>query len=205
MINQIVPAVRITLVLAVFTGLLFPCAITAIAQICFPKQANGSLVVENGKVTGSELLGQQFSKPEFFHPRPSAAGNGYAGEASGGTNLGPTSKKLIEGDGSFAGVKQLVEQYRRENHLPAQSKVPVDAVTRSGSGLDPAITPANALLQASRVARERNVPFEQLQDLIKANTEERTLGFIGEPAVNVLRLNLALDSLKKEINNTAGP
>ncbi len=197
MIGLLLPSIRATLVLAIATGIIFPCIITAICQVCFPFQANGSLAKQGDKVVGSELLAQGFSKPEFFHPRPSAAGSGYAGEASGGTNYGPTSRKLILGDQSFAGIKQEAENYRKENDLAKDVLVPVDAVTRSASGLDPAITPANALLQSKRVAKARNLSESQVQELIKKYSEERYLGLIGEPAVNVLRLNMALEALPK--------
>jgi K+-transporting ATPase ATPase C chain len=211
MLKQLMPAIRATLVLAVITGLLFPLAITGLAQVMFREQANGSLVQRDGVVVGSRLLGQGFSRPEYYHPRPSAAGSGYAGEASGGTNLGPTSAKLLDGqpddpktkdtDESFAGVKQLVESYRQENHLPSDAKVPVDAVTRSGSGLDPQISQANALLQARRVAAARGKSPDEVTGLIRRFTEERDLGVLGEPRVNVLLLNLELD---KQFGKTSG-
>lgn len=196
MLSQLLPALRLVLILAVFTGIIFPCMITAISQICLSHQANGSLVTENGKIVGSELLGQQFNRPEFFHPRPSAAGSGYAGEASGGTNLGPTSKKLIEGDTSFSGLKQLAQQYRTENKLSVSVRVPVDAVTRSGSGLDPSISLANAELQTPRVANKRGLPETKVRELVNRYTENRPFGILGEPAVNVLKLNRALQALK---------
>jgi len=207
MLKNIIISIRATLVLAVLTGLLFPGLITLIAQLVFPYQANGSLIVKNGKTIGSRLIGQSFTKPEYFHPRPSAAGSGYAGEASSGTNLGPTSKKLILGqsddpatkdvDESFKGVKQLADTYRTENGLAPNERVPVDAVTRSGSGLDPDISEANALMQAPRVAKTRNLPEATVTDLVHTHTEGRQLGFLGEPHVNVLMLNLALDDLKR--------
>jgi K+-transporting ATPase ATPase C chain len=206
LVKNTIIAVRTTLVLALLTGVIFPLVVTGIAQALFPKSANGSLITDkNGKVIGSKLIGQPFTKPEYFHPRPSAAGSGYAGEASGGTNLGPTSQKLILGqkdnpetkdvDESFAGIKQLAEQYRAENNLAADQPVPVDAVTRSGSGLDPDISPENALLQAPRVAKARNIAEQTVIDLVHHQTEPRVLGFLGEPRVNVLMLNLALDQL----------
>ncbi len=194
MLRQLAPAIKCTLVLAFVTGILFPILITGIAQLCFPHQANGSLITINNQIVGSELLGQQFGKPEYFHPRPSAAGTGYSGEASSGTNYGATSKKLILGDGSFQGVKQLAESYRQENNLAANTNVPVDSVTRSSSGMDPDITPANALLQAARVATNRNLSLESIKDLINRYTAPRDFGIFGEPRVNVLQLNLALDS-----------
>lgn len=204
MLRQLFPAFRATVVLAVLTGLLFPLVITGVAQVIFPAQANGSLIRDaGGQVIGSRLIGQPFSKPEYFHPRPSAAGSGYAGEASSGTNLGPTSAKLIQGikddpatkdtDESYAGVKQLVEAYRQENRLAPDARVPVDAVTRSASGLDPHISLANALLQAPRVAAARGADAERVTALIRRHTEGRDLGVLGEPRVNVLALNMALD------------
>lgn len=195
MLSQLLPAIRTNLVLALLIGVAFPCAITAVSHVCFPHQSNGSLMVRNDKIVGSSLLGQAFSKPEFFHSRPSAAGTGYAGEASSGTNFGPTSKKLILGDESFQGVKQQAEVYRKENNLLPDSKVPVDAVTRSSSGLDPGITPANALLQVARVAKARNLEESKVRDLVKKYTRDRDLGILGEPTVNVLALNLELESL----------
>ncbi len=201
---MLMPAVRATLVLAVLTGLLFPLLITAVAQAAFPAQANGSPVADaEGQVIGSRLIGQGFTRPEYFHPRPSAAGGGYDATLSGGTNLGPTSAKLIEGvaddpatadtDESYPGVRQLVDAYREENHLPAGTRVPVDAVTRSASGLDPHISVANALLQAPRVAAARGLAPDRVQALVRAHTAPRPLGFLGEPGVNVLMLNLELD------------
>ncbi len=200
----ILPAFRSTLVLAALTGLVFPLVITGIAQTLFPAQANGSLVRDNaGRIRGSALIGQAFARREYFHPRPSAAGAGYDSTLSGGTNLGPTSRKLIEGipddpatadtDESYAGVRQLVDQYRATNLLAAGTPVPVDAVTRSASGLDPHISIANARLQAGRVARARGVPAAQVLDMVRQQTEARDLGFLGEPRVNVLQLNRALD------------
>lgn len=204
MLKHILPAVRATLVLAVFTGLVFPFVITALAQLLFPEQAAGSLVHGNaGKIVGSSLIAQPFSKPQYFHPRPSAAGSGYAGEASGGTNLGPTSSKLIHGklddpatkdtDESYPGLEQLCRAYRLENQLGPQDKVPVDAVTRSASGLDPHISSANAQIQAKRIAQTRRVPLQAVIDVIGRNTQSRQIGLLGEPGVNVLTANLALD------------
>ncbi len=198
MFKQMMPALRATLVLAFLTGLVFPAVVTLCAQLLFPDQANGSLIRnQSGQVIGSRLIGQMFVKPEYFHGRPSAAGQGYAGEASGGTNLGPTSSKLILGSKDFVGIKQLAESYRSENLLGATDKVPVDAVTRSGSGLDPDISPANAMLQARRVSAARHLMLEQVIALVQQHIEGRQLGFIGEPRVNVLLLNLALDKIKR--------
>ena len=204
MLKTIIQATRATLVLAILTGIIFPLAITAVAHTVFPSQANGSLVSNpKGVVIGSRLLAQQFSKPIYFHPRPSAAGSGYAGEASSGTNLGPTSQKLFEGqaddpktkdvDESFLGVKQLADNYRKENNLAPDFLVPVDAVTRSGSGLDPDISPENAAAQAQRVATARKMPLQVVLNAVSQNTESRQLGFLGNPRVNVLSLNLSLD------------
>lgn len=203
MLKQIGPAIRATLVLAVLTGLLFPLAITGLAQLLFKEQADGSLLWKEGQVVGSRLIGQAFTRPEYFHPRPSAAGSGYAGEASGGTNLGPTSAKLIEGlpddpatkdtDEVYAGVKQLAAQYRETHRLSPDQKVPVDAVTRSASGLDPHISVANAALQVPRVAVARGMRPEEVVQLVRRHTEGRSFGLLGEPRVNVLELNLELD------------
>ena len=203
MLKNIVVSIRVTLVLAAITGLVFPLLITGLAQAFFPRQANGSLITKNGTIIGSELIGQSFTKPNYFHSRPSSAGSGYAGEASGGSNLGPTSQKLIMGveddpstkkvDESFAGVKQLTANYRQENNLDADAKVPVDAVTRSASGLDPDISVENALMQAGRVAAQRHLEEKSVKDLIAKHTTPRQFGFLGEPHVNVLLLNMALD------------
>jgi K+-transporting ATPase ATPase C chain len=204
MLKQLRPAIMSVLVITVLTGFIFPFAITGIAQLLFPRQANGSLIERNGKVIGSELIGQPFAKPEYFHPRPSAAGNGYDASNSSGTNLGPTSDKLINGihkklpdgkddPGNFDGIKDLAAAYRQENNLPAGTPVPPDAVTRSASGLDPHITPANAELQAPRVAAARHMQVDAVMELVRQHTEGRQLGFLGEPRVNVLLLNLALD------------
>jgi len=206
MIKQLLPSIRATIVLAFLTSILFPMLVTAIGQMLFPFQANGSLIRDhNGVVIGSFLIGQNFTKPEYFHPRPSAAGAGYAAEASGGTNLGPTSSKLINGladdastkdiDETYLGIKQLAVRYREENNLGINVKVPVDAVTRSGSGLDPHISIANANLQASRVANTRGLPLAVVRRLIDQHTEGRQLGFLGEPRINVFLLNYALDQL----------
>lgn len=207
MLNQIIPSIKATIVIAALTGLLFPFVMTFLSQLIFPHQANGSLIKnQSGQVIGSALIGQAFSKPEYFHPRPSAAGSGYAAEASGGTNLGPSSAKLILGidddlstkdkDESYPGVKQLAENFARENFLKEDEKPPVDAVTRSSSGLDPDISETNALFQARRIARQRQLPLAKVLELVKQSTEKRQFGFLGEPRVNVLKLNLALDDLK---------
>ena len=197
MFSQLLPALRSTLVLAFYTGILFPLVITGIAHFLFNKQATGSLIRQDNKVIGSELLGQGFTKPYYFYSRPSAAGAGYAGEASGGTNLGPTSNKLINGDKTFSGIKRLAETYRSDNGLSPDAEIPVDAVTRSASGLDPDITITNAMSQLKRVAKARGLTEAVVEDMIKQNTAERQFEILGEPRVNVLRLNLALDSVSK--------
>jgi K+-transporting ATPase ATPase C chain len=187
-------------------GLLFPLVITAIGRVAFSHQADGSLVVRGGKVIGSELLAQAFTKAGYFHPRPSAAGGGYDATASAGTNLGPTSDKLVNGihkklangqddPGNFDGIRDLAAAYRQENGLAADALVPADAVTRSASGLDPDISPTNAALQIPRVAKARGLSLEAVQRLVEAQTQSRQFGVLGEPRVNVLRLNLALDDL----------
>lgn len=198
MFEQLLPSIRATLVLTFYTGIIFPVVIWIFAQVIFPHQANGSLIRSADKKTivGSELIGQSFTRPEYFHPRPSAAGSGYAGEASGGTNLGPTSRKLIVGEKNFPGIEQLASAYRAENRLAADFPVPVDAVTRSGSGLDPDISPSNAELQTSRVAQARKISERQVLTLVRSFIQDRQLGFLGEPRVNVLKLNIALDRLK---------
>ena len=185
--QQLLPALRITLVMTVLTGLLYPLAVTGLCQLFFRDQANGSLVMVNGRVVGSELIGQNFTKPEYFHPRPSAAGNdGYDATASGGSNLGPTNKKLIDR------VQASVDKFRKEN--PGyQGAIPADLLTTSGSGLDPHISPASAEAQSERVAKARGASVDQIRSLIASHTEGRDLGFLGEPRVNVLLLNLDLD------------
>lgn len=205
MLSQLRPAIVSTLVLTILTGFLFPGIITVISQVAFANQANGSLITQNGKVIGSTLIGQNFAKPIYFHPRPSAAGSGYDAGASSGTNLGPTSSKLINGipddpktkaDESYSGIKQLAEAYRKENDMAATAPVPADAVTRSASGLDPDISPENAALQVERVAKARKLPVDKVQQLVAQNTQNRQLGVLGEPRVNVVTLNLALDAMK---------
>ena len=190
MLKELKPAVLMMLVMTIVTGLAYPAVITVLAQLMFPAQANGSMVTVDGRVVGSRLIGQDFKKPEYFHPRPSAAGtNGYDPMASGGSNLGPTSARL------FDDVRRRVEAYRVENALASDTLVPADAVTTSASGLDPHISPRNAELQIARVARARGISAQRLRTLIEAHTEPRTFGILGEPRVNVLELNLALDRL----------
>lgn len=241
MIKELKPAFLMMVVMTVLLGFLYPAAITAVAQIVFRDQANGSLVEVNGQVVGSRLIGQGFAKPEYFHPRPSSAGGGYDPTASAGSNLGPTSAKLLNGtintddkgqeSVAFDGLKTRVVHYCVDNDLPYTSSVPLDqfkdssgnlddvklikafgdqqaplrftattalpadAVTASASGLDPHISPANADIQATRVARARGVPVEQVRTAIATHTEGRSFGILGEPAVNVLLLNLELDRL----------
>jgi K+-transporting ATPase ATPase C chain len=237
--KELKPAFMMMLVMTVLTGLVYPAVITGIAQVVFRDQANGSLILSNGQVVGSRLIGQGFTKPEYFHPRPSAAGNGYDPTASAGSNLGPTSAKLINGTTKmddkkievvdFDGIKDRIVHYCVDNDIPYDSSmslngfkdaqgnlddvklikafnddkaplvftprtpIPADAVTASASGLDPHISPGNAQAQAARVARARGISVEQVQDVVARHTEGRSLGFLGEPGVNVLQLNLALD------------
>jgi len=189
--EQIVPAILMTVVLTVLLGLVYPLAVTGLAHLLFPRQAAGSLIYRGTEVIGSRLIGQPFASPGYFHSRPSAAGAGYDGTASGGTNLGPTSKKLIE-----AQVAPAVAAARAENPSVQALKVPVDLVTSSASGLDPHITPAAAEYQVARVAKARSLSEEEVRRLVAEHTEGRQLGILGEPRVNVLELNLALDGRK---------
>ncbi len=207
MVKQLLISIKITLVLLIVVSFAYPLVVWGIAQAAFSKQANGSLIRNSqGVVIGSELLGQGFTKAQYFQTRPSAAGNGYDPTESGGTNLGPTSDKLINGvhkpdlspgkpdPSDYEGVKDLAKDYRSENGLAASTPVPVDAVTRSASGLDPDISPENAALQVDRVAKARNVDPSAIKAVVAENTKQRDLGFLGEPRVNVLKLNLALDA-----------
>lgn len=239
MIKELGPGFRLTLVFTLLTGLLYPAMMTGLAKLIFPQQANGSLVSVKGSVVGSSLIAQGFSKPEYFHPRPSAAGSGYDATASGGTNLGPTSAKLLHGTTKtddkgkevvdFDGLEDRIVHYCLENDIPYQSSklldqfkdaqgnlddvklikafndssapliftpgspIPQDAVTGSASGLDPQISPANAEIQLARVAKARGVAPDQVKPLLSQATERPDLGFIGEPRVNVLLLNVAMD------------
>jgi K+-transporting ATPase ATPase C chain len=239
MFKELGPGFRLTLAMTILTGLLYPAVMTGLAELIFPKQANGSLVSVKGNVVGSSLIGQSFAKPEYFHPRPSAAGSGYDATASGGSNLGPTSAKLLHGTTKtddkgkeivdFDGLDDRIVHYCVDNDIPYASSVPLDqfkdshgdlddvklikafndpnapliftpkspipadAVTGSASGLDPHISPANAESQAGRVAKARGVSADQVKSLIGQFTERADWGFLGEPRVNVLLLNVALD------------
>jgi K+-transporting ATPase ATPase C chain len=187
MLQQLAPALRMTLLLTILTGLIYPGVVTGVCQVFFRHQANGSLIENGGKIIGSELIGQNFHRPEYFHPRPSAAGtDGYDATASTGSNLGPTSQKLYDR------VKASAERFRKENPT-FQGSVPADALTASGSGLDPEISLANAEAQAARVAKARGTDPKRVQRLIASATIHRDFGLLGEPRVNVLKLNLALD------------
>ncbi|HEV2199209.1 MAG TPA: potassium-transporting ATPase subunit C [Bryobacteraceae bacterium] len=237
--GQILPGLRINIFATILFGVVYPLAVTGVCQMLFPHQANGSLNTSGDKVIGSEIIGQNFSKPEYFHPRPSSAGGGYDATSSGGSNLGPTSAKLFHGTTKmddkknevvdFDGINLRIVHYCVENEIPYESSVPLDrfkdsggnlddvklikafndgkvpllftakapiaadAVTASGSGLDPHISPANAEAQAARVAKARGISVNQAAQLIAQYTEGPTLGLLGDPRVNVLLLNLALD------------
>jgi len=189
--SELRSAVMVTLTFAVVCCGLYPLVVFGISQALFHNQANGSLIVDkDGTVHGSKLLGQQFTADKYFQSRPSAAGNGYDATSSGGSNLGPTSSNLV------TTITQRIADYRAQNGLATNAPVPADAVTASGSGLDPHISLANAVLQIPRVAKARNVSVEKVLALVRANTDPASLGLLGEPGVNVLELNLALDSLK---------
>jgi K+-transporting ATPase ATPase C chain len=188
--KHIYPAVALTIVLTVLVGLIYPFVMTGLSMVFFRDKAMGSLVEREGKVIGSRLIGQPFNGAGYFHSRPSAAGSGYDATASGGTNLGPTSKLLFEEQ-----VKGRSKQLRAEN---PDAEIPVDLITSSGSGLDPHISPAAAEFQISRVARERRINEDEVRDLVRKHTEGRQFGVLGEPRVNVLELNLALDEAAKK-------
>ena len=204
--RQLFPAVMMMVIFTFLAGVVYPLVVTGISQVAFHDKAEGSLIENaDGEVVGSSLIGQTFTEPQYFHPRISAAGDGYDPTLSSGSNLGPTNPKLLTGeeddpatddvDETFDGIEQRAAAYREENGLADDAEVPVDAVTASGSGLDPNISVANARLQAQRVADERGLDVDEVLDLVGDHTQTRALGFLGEDAVNVLELNLALDRL----------
>jgi K+-transporting ATPase ATPase C chain len=183
--KNLITAILMTIATTILLGIIYPLVVTGLAKVLFPDKSNGQIIQRNGKVVGSRIIGQAFNGPAYFHSRPSAAGNGYDAANSGGTNLGPTNQKLIDR------VKLDVATLQAEN--PGKP-VPIDLVTTSASGLDPDISPAAAEFQVQRVARERGIGEDDLRRLIAKHTENRQLGFLGEPRVNVLELNLDLDS-----------
>jgi K+-transporting ATPase ATPase C chain len=189
MYRHLLPALRMVAVLTIVTGIGYPLLVTAICRVAFPHQAAGSLLIRNGQVIGSSLIGQEAGMPKYFHSRPSAAGaNGYDPTASSGSNLGPASEKLV------SRVRDSIKQFRAENP-DYHGAVPADLVTASGSGLDPDISPASAYAQAARVARIRGISKQQVDQLIASHVAAPSAGFLGEPTVNVLLLNLALDKV----------
>jgi len=189
LIRQLRPAIMAMVIFTLICGVGYPLLSTAIGQVAFGEKANGSLIRRNGVVVGSRLIGQAFADPKYFQSRPSAAGAGYDGAASSGSNLGPTNPDLL------AAVQKRVSDYRAANGLGSDAPVPVDAVTASGSGLDPDISVANAELQSPRIAKARGLSVDVVRGLVEQNTDNRSLAVLGEPGVNVLRLNLALDDL----------
>jgi K+-transporting ATPase ATPase C chain len=191
MIKELGTALRVTIVSIVIFGLIYPLLMTLIAQLLFPRQANGSLVSVNGKLVGSAIIGQLWTKPQYFHGRPSAAGKGYDPTSTGGTNLGPTSKKLIDS------TKATIAALEKENPN-ASGAPPIDLVTSSASGIDPDISPEAAYWEAPRVAKARNLSVSSVNGIVAQHVRGRTFGFLGEPRVNVLELNLALDGTKPD-------
>ncbi len=185
--RQLPTAILVFVAFSLLVGVGYPLVVTGIAQVAFGSKADGSLVVRDGAVVGSALIGQSFEGPQYFHPRPSAAGNGYDAMASGASNLGPSNTALLDA------TARRTDDFRRANGLGADERVPVDAITASGSGLDPHISPPNARLQARRVAEARGVSLDLVLGLVDEATEGRPLGIFGDPGVNVLELNLALD------------
>ncbi|MDF2501295.1 MAG: kdpC 2 [Anaerosporomusa subterranea] len=191
MLRQMINSFLMLLVLTIITGLAYPLAVTGVAQALFPHQANGSLISKEGKPIGSELIGQNFANSGYFHSRPSAAGkDGYDASSSSGSNLGPTNKKLVDT------ASDTIKKVREENGLDEKGLVPADLVLASGSGLDPHISPAAAYLQVERIAKERGLSVEQIKKTVDSYVEGRQFGVFGEPRVNVLKLNLALDAVK---------
>ncbi len=188
--KHIYPAVALTIVLTVLVGIIYPLVVTGLSELLFKEKARGSLIEKEGRVIGSRLIGQPFKGPGYFHSRPSAAGSGYDGAASGGTNLGPTSKTLFEEQ-----IKGRTKELKGEN---PNVEIPVDLITSSGSGLDPHISPAAAEFQISRVARERRMNEDEVRRLVNNHTKGRQFGVLGEPRVNVLELNLTLDEASRE-------
>lgn len=186
-LKQIYPAFAMTVVLTVLLGVIYPLAVTGLAQVMFPAKAGGSLIEKDGKIIGSSLIGQPFTGPGYFHSRASAAGSGYDATASAGTNLGPTNQKLMDN------VKTAAESLREEN---PESPIPIDLVTTSASGLDPHITPAAAEFQVPRIAKQRGMIAEEVRRLVREHTEGRQFSLLGEPRVNVLELNLELDAIR---------
>jgi K+-transporting ATPase ATPase C chain len=187
---ETIRSIAATLVFAVILCGVYPVVVWGVGQVLFRHQANGSLITgKDGKIIGSELLGQQFTSDKYFNSRPSAAGTGYDATNSGGTNLGPTSQKLNDS------IKSAIDAYRKQNNLPAGALVPADAVTSSASGLDPHISPANAEIQVARVAKTRNLDAAKVRELVEKYTDKPSLGILGDSGVNVLKLNLALDGI----------
>lgn len=191
--GHLISSFRVLILLSIVTGVVYPLTMTGIAQALFPYQANGTILSKEGKPIGSELIGQHFEAPGYFHGRPSAAGqDGYDGANSAGSNLGPTNKTLLET------VEKNIEKVRKENEMQPSQAVPSDMVLASASGLDPHITPAAAYLQAKRVAKERGLKVQQVENLIQRQLEGRQFGIFGEPRINVLKLNMALEQLQPE-------